>query len=124
MQEPLYVRQEDARPIEEEPTSHLQWLVVITVLVTLASWIALMVVHEEHAYHGDQAMTPEFAQCMSDQMDEFVRTGVPTDGDACKPVMPWYAAHPFGYALIVGAVVLVVGRLAIFMRRMEAGRGY
>lgn len=95
------------------------WLVIVTIVVTLASFVVLNMIHEDHAYRGDRAATPEFAACLSDQMDEFIRTGVPTDGDACKPVMPWYAAHPVWYALGIGATVLVVGRAYLFMRRVE-----
>ena len=99
-------------------------LFAATLTVFLAVWIFLMVAHEEHAYHGDRAMTPEFEQCLNDQMDEFVRTGVPQDSDDCKPVMPTYAAHPFWYALIAGVAVLVIGRIGMFMYRMERSRGY
>jgi hypothetical protein len=123
-QSPLYVRMPDAQMTDEDRVSGAQWLVVVTVLVTIGTFIALYAVHDKHAFHGDRAGTPEFAQCLSDQMDEFVRTGIPQDSDACKPVMPWYAAHPFWYALIVGAAVFVVGRVALFMVRMERARGY
>ncbi len=126
MQQPPPANLYQPIPYEEHPddgATGMLYLIVATVIVTLASFLVLNMIHGDHAYHGDRALTPEMADCLSDQMDEFVRTGVPTDSNDCKPVMPWYAAHPIWYGIAIGAVVLVIGRGYLFMRRMEANNG-
>ena len=107
-----------------DEVSHMQWLIVITVLTTLVALIALLVIHGEHEYHGDRAMTPEFQACFNAEMNDAINEGRPSNLDKCKPVMPWYAEHPIGYAAIVGAAVFVIGRIGLFMYRMEQSRGY
>lgn len=123
-QSPLYVQMPDAQITEEDRVSGMQWLIVITVLVTIGTMIGLFVVHNEHVWHGDQAASAEFMACVNAEFDESITTGTPYDTEHCKPQMPWYAAHPVWYALIVGAAVFVIGRLVIFMGRMERSRGY
>lgn len=98
-------------------------LVIVTILVTLAAFIVLSLVNNAHAYHGDRAATPEFMACSQAAFDDAMATGTVYDADACKPVMPWYAAHPGWYALAIGGAVLIVGRLYLFMRRMEETHG-
>src|SRR5690348_7056041 len=123
-QSPLFVRMSDAQITDEDQVSGMQWLVVITVFVTIGAMIGLFVIHNDHVWHGDRAATPEFMACANAEFDESITTGTPYDVEHCKPQMPWYAAHPVWYALIVGAVVFGVGRIGVFMVRMERSRGY
>jgi len=100
------------------------FLIVVALMVAVAFGIGLSVVHEDHAYHGDRAMTTEYKACWDAELNDAIMTGRVADFDQCKPVMPWYAEHPIGYAAIVGLAVFVIGRLGIFMYRMERSRGY
>ncbi len=43
-----------------------------------------------------------------------------TSSAACHAWMPWPAAHPIWVAVIVFGVSVVMGRVLIFMQRMEA----
>jgi hypothetical protein len=113
--------------IEEEDSwrdlSGLAWLGIVVAVTTLAVFLALNQIHAQHAWHGDRAATKAFLDCSNAAFDKAITTGVDYDADACKPVMPWYAAHPGWYALAVGAVVAMLGRVALFMARMERSRG-
>lgn len=99
------------------------WLVIVTLVVTTAAFLALTMIHGEHEYHGDRAATPEFMACLNAEFDAAIAERRPSETDHCKPVMPWYAAHPGWYALAIGGAVLIVGRGYLFMRRLEAGNG-
>jgi len=99
----------------------IAWLVMVTIAVTVIAAIALTMVHDAHTL-GPNDASAEHAACLSDALDRSLVTGEPV-GDQCDPVMPWYGAHPIWYALAIGGAVLVVGRLYLFMRRMEMTHG-
>jgi hypothetical protein len=66
------------------------------------------------------------ADCVTRELNSFFQTGQDS-GIECVPEVPTYAKHPVGYALLAALasalLVLVVGRVYIFMRRTEeAGR--
>jgi hypothetical protein len=87
--------------------------------VFLASFLVLAFINEDNDYDGDRAPTQEQAACLNAEFERAITTGEDYDPDACKPEMPWYAAHPLAYATGIGVIVLVVGRLYLFMRRLE-----
>jgi hypothetical protein len=95
------------------------WLIVAVVVSTLAAFITLGVIHEDRDYDGDRAMTQEFADCTNAELDRAIRTGDDYDADVCKPTVPWYAAHPFWYALAIGGVVFVVGGMVVLLHRTQ-----
>lgn len=96
---------------------------IVAGVVLLVVWIALMVIHDRHAWNPDAAMTPAQVECFKAEMHDALLEGRDFDYAHCKPVMPAYAAYPFWYALLVGVAVLVIGRLIIFMHRVES-RGH
>lgn len=102
-------------------------LVMITLMVTVGAWIALMTIREDHTM-GDKPMTAAQQQCFDEELQkqiDSIGTNLPGgDTSRCTTVVPAYAAHPFWYALIIGATVFVVGRVGVFMVRMERTRGY
>ena len=71
-------------------------------------------IHDDHTFQGDRAASPEFTKCVSDALDKAVTTGE-YDTEHCKPKVPWYAAHPFWYALGLAVAVFVVGGVGILL---------
>jgi hypothetical protein len=108
------------QPEPEPKMPDIGWLAIAVAVAFLVSFLVLEKIHEDHVYHGDRWASPKQIECMTDEFDRAAQTGE-YDADACKPDMPWYAAHPLWYALAIGGAVLIGGRLYMFMRRTESG---
>ena len=92
----------------------LGWLAISVIGTFLLSFLILDSIHDDRTFQGDRAASPEFAKCVSDALDRAVVTG-DYDTEDCKPDMPWYAAHPFWYALGLAAAVFVIGGVGILL---------
>lgn len=108
-------------PREHDSMTGIVWLIAITISVTLVTWIALMVIHGDH--DPNAAASPSERACFNQELqksvDSIVDGGPTGDTSRCFDRPPAYAAHPFWYALVVGLAVFVIGRIALFMVRME-----
>jgi hypothetical protein len=104
-------------PADPDPKMQdIGWLVLVVVLVTIGTLIGLGAIRSDVQADRDQLDSAE-ATCMTDAFGDPDK-----NPDDCLSKVPWYAEHPFWYSAIVGAVVLVVGRIYIFMRRAEMRR--
>jgi hypothetical protein len=101
---------------DEDPiTPPVLKLILLAVFVTLGTFLLLNAMQN----HAESRAQDRWADCV------LSKTSIQSAADPCVKVVdvPWYATHPAAAAIGLGIAVLVLGRVALFMARMERSRG-
>ena len=98
----------------------MAWLVITAVVSTVLAMVILGAMHSHYQTQQDAAQVAT-NQCNLDTAVEQIFDNAPEC--PLPDLIPWYAQHPIWYALAVGLAVLIVGRLYLFMRRLESIHG-